>query len=109
MKVRVDFGKFSYGDAIDLEEAGYPVSTLRAHLTSTNGNGEVTVPFKLAVVLVWIFRRKTEPGLTLEAVMAEPIDGELEFEMVGDSANPKAERNGASPRSASVPAGRRKK
>lgn len=109
MKVRVDFGKFSYGDAIDLEDVGFPVTSLRALLTSTNGTGEVAVPFKLAVVLLWIFRRKEEPGLTLEQVMAEPIDGELVFELVGDSANPKAGRNGTSPRSASAPAGRRKK
>lgn len=110
MKVRVDFSQFSYGDAIDLEEAGYPIGSLKAHLTPANGSGEVTVPFKLAVVLIWLFRRKTEPGLTLEVVKAEPIDGELEFEMVGGPASPKAGgKNGASSRSASAPAGRRRK
>lgn len=110
MKVRVDFSAFSYGDAIDLEEAGFPLGSLQQHFTPRNGTGEVHVPIKLAVVLVWLFRRKLEPGLTLEAVKSEPLDSALEFEMVGENVNPKGPgRNGASPRSVSAPAGRRKK
>lgn len=109
MRVQVDFTQFSYGDAIDLEEAGFPLAKVQ-QIFAPSGNGTgVSVPIKLAVVLVWLFRRKGEPGLTLEQVKAEPIDGELEIELVGQSAGPKAAGKGSSRRSASAPDGRRRK
>lgn len=99
MKLRVDINELTYGDAVDLEEAGFPLAKVQELMAA----GEV--PVRLAVVLIWIVRRKQEPMFTLADAMAMPMNEPLEVDVVeGDS--PKGSGpDGDSPGSASGPGG----
>jgi hypothetical protein len=103
MKLRVDMTQFTFGDAIDLEEQGFTLKECQRLITS----GEV--PVKLAVVLMWIFRRKEEPTFTYADAAATPITDGLDLDMVGDDTDPKADPGDDSPPSASGPVGRPRK
>jgi hypothetical protein len=95
MKLRVDMSQFTFGDAIDLEEHGFALTQVQKLISA----GEV--PVKLAVVLIWIFRRKEEPTFTFDDAKNTPMADGLELEVVGDDVDPKAEPGDDLPPSAS--------
>lgn len=99
MKLRVDMSQFTFGDAVELEEQGFTLGKVQQLLAS----GEV--PVRLALVLVWLFRRKEEPAFTLDDAKNMPIAEGLDIELVGDDTDPKAEPADVSPLSASEPDG----
>lgn len=99
MRLRIDMSRFTIGDAIDLEEAGFSM----ADLVAMARNGKAA--YRLAAVVVWIFTRKDDPAFTLEDAKALAI-AELEIDYI-DAASPKDPgSDGASGRSASPRAGR---
>lgn len=99
MKLRVDMSQFTFGDAVELEEQGFTLRQMQESLAA----GEV--PVRLAVVLIWLFRRKEEPTFTLDDAKNVPLLDGLDIEVVGDDADPKAEPAAGSPPSASAPDG----
>lgn len=105
IKIRVDMAKWLVRDQIDLEGNGFTVRQMREAIDS----GEV--PTKLAMTLVWLFRRKTEPFFSWENALDIPwaeLEG-MEIEVVEDATDPKAPPAKGSRGSASGQAGRHKK
>lgn len=99
MKLRVDMTQFVYGDVIDVEEHGFSLAQMQKLISA----GEV--PVKLAVLLIWIFRRKEEPTFTYDDAKNVPLMDGIELEVVGDDTDPKAEPDDDSPPSVSAPDG----
>lgn len=84
MKLRFDPSEWTFGDVVDLEEAGFELPQVQKLLT---GGG--TVPVRLAVTLIWLIHRKQEPAFTLTDAMALPMNEPLDIEVVEVDESPK--------------------
>lgn len=74
MKLCIDLNTFTFGDMIDLEEAGGSLANMQSA--------------KSIVALVWLTRRREDPTFTIDDAKKLSV-GEVEIEVAEESADPK--------------------